>query len=187
MTETTKIIQALCYFLNKIKRADKLRLIKLLYLADKYHLIHYGRTVTNDEYWAMAFGPVGATAKDILTLDSDFLDKKEYEYIEKSLKKVSEHTFEMGVACGTDMLSETDMEALDFILDNFGKMREDDLLNYTHQYPEWKQYEELFKQNTTKREKIEEIELLSVLDNDCLAMPPEHIKQSERILRGIYD
>ena len=84
MTETTKIVQALCYFLTKIKRADKLRLVKLLFLADKYHLIHYGRTVTNDEYWAMPLGPVGTTTKDILTLDPDFLDREEYEYTKKS-------------------------------------------------------------------------------------------------------
>ena len=63
---------------------------KLLFLADKYHLIRYGRTITNDEYWAMSYGPVGTAAKDVLSLDKDFLDKKEYEYAQKNLKKVGE-------------------------------------------------------------------------------------------------
>jgi len=190
MTETTKIIQALCYLLAKIKRADKLTLIKLLFLADKYHLIRYGRTLTNDEYWAMRVGPVGTTAKDILSLDPDFLNKKEYEYARTRLKKVSIHQFEKGSTFGIgefDRLSETDIEALDFILEKFGKMGEKELIKYTHQYPEWKRYGNLFKRNETKREKIQTVELLSTLKNDYLAMPPEHIEQSRRILIGECD
>jgi uncharacterized phage-associated protein len=190
MTETTKIIQALCYFLTKIKSADKLTLVKLLFLADKYHLIRYGRTITNDEYWAMSYGPVGTAAKDILSLDNDFLDEREYEYAKKKLKKVGKHIFEKGSSCDSDefnMLSETDIEALDFILEKFGKMSEKDLIKYTHKYPEWKQYKNLFKRNETKRERIETAELLSVLKDDCLAMPPDHIERSSRILTGTYD
>ena len=187
MTETTKIVQALCYFLTKIKRADKLRLVKLLFLADKYHLIHYGRTVSNDEYWAMAYGPVGTATKDILTLDPSFLGRGEYEYAKKSLKKINTHTFEIGIACDNEMLSETDIEALDFILENFWNMREKDLIEYTHEFPEWKQYEGLFKQKATGRVKIGTAELLSTLKDDCLAMPHDHIEQSKQILMGTHD
>lgn len=187
MTETTKIVQALCYFLTKIKRADKLRLVKLLFLADKYHLIRYGRTVTNDEYWAMTFGPVGTATKDILTLDPSFLDEDEYGYAKKSLQKIGEYEFEIGISCDTDMLSETDIEALDFILDNFGNMREGDFIQYTHKYPEWKQYEEPLKQKAIRRARIGMAELLSTLENDCLAMPLDHIEQSKQILTGTHD
>jgi len=190
MTETKKIIQALGYLLSRTKRADKLTLIKLLFLVDKYHLIRYGRTVTNDEYWAMSLGPVGTVAKDVLSLDRDFLGKKGYEYAEKNLQKINEHEFEKGSFCGKDefdMLSETDIEALDFILEKFGKMKEGDLIKYTHRYPEWKQYENLFKRNVTKRERIKTVELLSVLKNDCLAMPADHIEQSRRILMGTHE
>lgn len=187
MTDTTKIVQALCYFLNKIKRTNKLNLVKLLFLADKYHLIRYGRTVTNDEYWAMTYGPVGTTTKDILTCDPDFLHKDEYEYIRKSLKKIGKHTFEMGIPCGTNRLSETDIEALDFILNNFERIQRRDFIKYVHKYPEWKQYEELFKQNKMRRAKIDTVELLSTIEDDCLAMPSDHIGQSKKILMGTYD
>jgi hypothetical protein len=138
----------------------------------------------------MSYGPVGTAAKDVLSLDKDFLDKKEYEYAQKNLKKVGEHEFEKGSSCGSeefDMLSETDIEALDFILEKFGRMKERDLVEYTHKYPEWKQYEKLFKRNATKRERIETAELLSVIKNDCLAMPAGHIERSRRILMGTHD
>ncbi len=189
MTETAKIVQALCFILSKIKRTDKLTLIKLLFLTDKYHLIRYGRTVTNDEYWAMPIGPVGTLAKNILSLD-EFLGTKELKYIQENLKKVSKHEFEKGNSCGLDefdMLSETDVEALNFIIKKFGKMGKAPLIKYTHKYPEWKQYEKLFERNETKREKIGTEELLSTIKNDCLAMPPEHIDHSRRIFAGTHD
>jgi uncharacterized phage-associated protein len=189
MTETTKIVQSLCFLLNKIKRADKLTLIKLLFLTDKYHLARYGRTVTGDEYWAMPIGPVGTFAKNILSLD-EFLSKRELKYIKENLKKVSEHEFEKGASCGIDefdMLSETDIEALNFIIQKFGKMKKRELIKYTHEYPEWKQYEKLFQRNETKREKIETEELLSTFKNDCLTMPPEHMNHSRRMLLGTRD
>jgi hypothetical protein len=66
-------------------------------------------------------------------------------------------------------------------------MKERDLVEYTHKYPEWKQYEKLFKRNATKRERIETAELLSVIKNDCLAMPAGHIERSRRILMGTHD
>ena len=189
MTETTKIVQSLCFLLSKIKRADKLTLIKLLFLADKCHLIRYGRTITNDEYWAMPIGPVGTFAKNILSLD-EFLSRKELKYIQENLKKVSDHEFEKGNSCGLDefsTLSETDMEALNFIIHKFGKMKKRDLIKYTHEYPEWKQYKKLFERNEAKREKIGTEELLSTLKNDILAMPAEHINHSRRIFTGTHD
>lgn len=82
MVETTKIIQAVCYILGRIGKANKLKLVKLLYLADKCHLVRYGRTITGDEYWAMDYGPVGSTAKDILGFDEAFLSQ-EFEYADR--------------------------------------------------------------------------------------------------------
>jgi len=93
MIETSATIQALCYILDKIKQADKLKLVKLLFIADKYHLVQFGRTITNDDYWAMPYGPVGSTAKDVLSLDPDFLSEEEYKYAVEMLKPVDEHSF----------------------------------------------------------------------------------------------
>jgi uncharacterized phage-associated protein len=137
----------------------------------------------------MPIGPVGTFAKNILSLD-EFLSKRELEYIKENLKKVSEHEFEKGASCGIDefdMLSETDIEALNFIIQKFGKMKKRELIKYTHKYPEWKQYEKLFQRNETKREKIETEELLSTFKDDCLTMPPEHMNHSRRMLLGTHD
>lgn len=190
MIETSKIIQSFCYLLNKIKKADKLKLVKLLYLADKYHLIRYGRTITNDEFWAMPYGPVGSTAKDILGCDQVFLSSEEYEYTSKMLKKVGRHEYERTPACMAEKLewlSETDIEALEFIVEHFGDMTKDQLINLTHDYPEWAQYKELFDRKEIKREKIEQKELLYLLENDPLAPSPDHLEESKNLLTGNFN
>jgi uncharacterized phage-associated protein len=187
MIESSKIIQAFCYLLSKIKKADKLKLIKLLYLADKYHILRYARTITNDEYWAMDYGPVGSTAKDILGFDAELLSK-EFKYAQKMLKKVDQHNFTLGTRCTIkelDKLSETDIEALDFVSDHFGSLSSKELIKLTHRYPEWAQYKDSFKNQMTKREKIESKELLSVLPSDILAVSKEHLEESAKIFSGL--
>jgi len=189
MIETSTIIEAIYYILKKIKKADKIKLVKLLYLADKYHLIRYGRTITNDDYYAMEHGPVGTTVKDVLSFDSFSLAANAIKYASRLLNKVDENTFTANPSARVpfDMLSDTDKEALDFVVEHFGSMSSWKLRNYTHQYPEWYQYEDLFRSKRTKRERIDTKELLSTLKDDPLKMPRKHLKESEKILTGKFD
>lgn len=189
MIETSTIIEAIYYILKKIKKADKIKLVKLIYLSDKYHLIRYGRTITNDDYYAMEHGPVGTTVKDVLSLDPFCLSRNGYKYAARLLKQEDDHNFTANpnVRVSFDMLSETDMEALDFIVEQFGKMGPWKLRDYTHQYPEWYKYQDLFENKLTRRERIEPTELLSTLKDDPLKMPRKHIKESEKILTGKVD
>lgn len=187
MTEST-IIEALYYILRRIKKADKIKLVKLLYLADKYHLIRYGRTITDDDYYAMPYGPVGTTVKDVLSIDSFNMSEKGFKYSSKLLEKIDKNHFQANpnARATFDMLSETDKEALDFVIEHFGRMSSWKLKEYTHNYPEWYKYKHLFKNNLTKRERIETKELLSTIENDPLAVSRKHIKESKKILTGTF-
>lgn len=188
MIETSTIIEAIYYILKKINKADKIKLVKLVYLADKYHLIRYGRTITNDDYYAMEHGPVGTTVKDVLSFDS-FSLVKDVKYASRLLEKYDEKHFipNLSARVAFDMLSETDKEALDFVIEKFGHMTSWKLRDYTHQYPEWYQYEKLFQSKRTKRERIDTKELLSTLKDDPLTMSRRHVKESEKILTGNFD
>ena len=189
MIETATIIEALCYILKKLKKADKIKLIKLIYLADKYHLIRYGRTITNDDYYAMEHGPVGTTVKDVLSFDTFNIPSKTFKYLSTLIVKVDENHFRVNpdAKITFNMLSDTDKEALDFIIEKFGSMNSWQLRDYTHQYPEWYQYEDMLKSKLTKRERIDTKELLSRIKNDLLSMPRKHVKESEKILTGKFD
>lgn len=189
MIDTTTIIEALYYILRKLGETDKIKLVKLIYLADKYHLIRYGRTITNDDYYAMEHGPVGTTVKDVLSLDS-FNISKSYKYASRLIEKTDGNSFRANpdARVSFDMLSESDREALDFVVEKFGRMGQWKLRDYTHKYPEWYQYEELFTNKLTKRERIDTKELLSTIENDPLQAPSrQHIKESRKILSGDFD
>lgn len=190
MIETTTVIEALYYILRKIKKADKIKLVKLMYLADKYHLIHYGRTITNDDYYAMEHGPVGTTVKDVLSLDPFHMSSKAYKYAARLLEVINDKDFVANPDARVvfDMLSESDREALDFVAEKFGKMGPWKLRDYTHRYPEWYRYEDLFTNKLTKRERIKTKELLSTIKDDPLTIPSKkHIKESEKIVTGNFD
>lgn len=63
-----KFINALAYFASQgITDLTKLKAVKLLYLADRYHLFHYGRPVTGDRYIAMDLGPVPEGAFQLIS------------------------------------------------------------------------------------------------------------------------
>lgn len=185
MIEAAIIVEALHYILSKTKRAGKIKLIKLVYLADKYHLLKYGRTVTNDDYYAMEFGPVGTTVKDVLTFDKDML-AKEYKYLSKLISKDDDEFVALPSRVHYDHLSETDKEALDFAVAKFGKMTGTQLTNYTHRYPEWAQHAHLFEGKCIRRMRIEPEELLSVIDDDCFGVTPEHVEESRKMVTGVF-
>lgn len=190
MTETSTIIEAIHYLLSKIGDADKIKIVKLIYLADKYHLLRYGRTLTNDTYFAMEYGPVGSTVKDVLSLNDFSLSKNEMEYALNLLEQINNNTFRKREAAEIyeyEMLSESDIEALDFVIEKFGNMTSWDLSEYTHKYPEWYRHEDMFKTSRTKRGQIHITELLSTLENDPLGIDKEHVKESEKMLNGTYE
>lgn len=191
MIETATIIEVIHYILKKTGRADKIRLVKLIYLADKYHLIRYGRTITNDDYYAMDYGPVGATIKDVLSMDPFYISHNGYKYATRLIEKVDKNNYKAvsNVRVSFDMLSETDKEALDFVIEHFGRKRQWELKDYTHKYPEWYKYEDLFRNKLTKRERIETRELLSTIKNDVLTLPVDHerhVMESKNVLTGAF-
>lgn len=133
----TQIVDFLvCQYKNGL---PKLKLVKLVWAADRYHLRKYARLVTEDDYFAMKNGPVASCVKDVIEFsinEYSNLEEKDLTYIKKYIKN------ENGVISSvsspdTDYLSETDMEALNFAIKTFGEMSESDLIELTHEYPEW--------------------------------------------------
>lgn len=136
-----KATQALNFFASKEGgRINKIKALKLVYFADRYHLRKYGRLVTNDAYFAMNYGPVPSGTKDIAE-GSDFLGEaeREYaaEYIDSSTGRFDVSSVE---PVDDDVFSESDVEALEFAWNTFGDLEPFDLAELTHKYPEWSRH-----------------------------------------------
>lgn len=173
------IVQAVFYLLNHSKGFDKIQIIKLLYLSDKYHLLHYGRTVTGDNYFAMRHGPVGSITKDVLSFN-DRMSKRVIDYFRSLIDEFECNYRSKENNCSFDRLSDSDKEALDFVLKEFGKLNPFQIRDYTHKYPEWKQHDEYLKQNPGGRKKISQRELFNVIDNR-LGITKEQAKEALEI------
>ena len=142
--DTKKIIQALDYVAWKQPdhTLDNMKAYKLLWLADRYHLRQYGRTITGDDYHALPRGVVPSDAKCILENQETKLSHSK-EVTDEYLKiyPVSKHTYKALKAPNTKVFSESDIEALDLILNKFNSMTPLELSEFSHQFPEWKRYE----------------------------------------------
>ncbi len=131
---------------------EKLKLIKLVYFADRYHLRRYGRPMVNDAYFAMRLGPVGSSVKDIAEF-SDFLDEAEKHYAGAFLGRGGSVNTVVSIAeVDTDIFSQSELEALDFSYGEFGAKSASSLVDVTHRYPEWLKFKGALESKETTRE-----------------------------------
>ena len=173
-------VQALYYISKRYKDnatryTNKMAALKLLFFAEKYHLQQYGRMITDDTFFAMKNGPVASAARDVLNFDNvntnvgysrDFIDN-----VDKYFYKEVDNNNEL------DMLSETDIEALDFSISHFKHLDKRKLVEETHKYQEWKRYESLFNTDASKRENVYEEDFFTNtgIANDPFLLIPQDI------------
>jgi uncharacterized phage-associated protein len=138
-----KSTQALNYFArlsaSGSPRAEinKMKALKLLFFADRFHLRKYGRTVSNCAYFAMARGPVASEAKNVAE-ESSRLPSSSRAYSRRYVRRKDAYSYSSAAKVDTAVLSRTDMEALDFAWKTFGHYTEFELVEITHHYPEWR-------------------------------------------------
>jgi uncharacterized phage-associated protein len=132
-----KAVAAVLYLIAKnIEALDKYKLAKLLFLADKFHLVRYGRPITGDEYCALPYGPVPSATLNILNREENehstpltFAVQMDRRYANPrySLKGEIPFTFEE--------LSKSDTKTLDLIVQRHGPKTFDELKALTHEMP----------------------------------------------------
>ncbi len=135
-----KATQVLNFYITKAGGViNKMKALKLVYLADRYHLRKYGRLITNDTYFAMDFGPVPSGVKDIAEA-SEFLGEEEKRYSSKYIEPIDKLNIRSVDKPDNNVFSESDIEALNFAWQQFGHLRQFKLAELTHEYPEWKRH-----------------------------------------------
>lgn len=141
-TSYRKATQALNFLARKKDGnvINKMKAIKLIYLADRLHLRKYGRPIVGDTYWAMKLGPVGSKAKKAAELN---LPNTALSYTKKYIKPIGDKKHSFASIKEPDLLvfSKTDIECLETVNDTFSDRDQFELAELTHKYPEWPKYE----------------------------------------------
>jgi uncharacterized phage-associated protein len=134
-----KAAQAAAFLLSLNRgRMNYMKLIKLMYLADRQSLIETGQPITGDRMVSMPNGPVLSMVLDAVNSGKRFYSRNTWhEYIstpEKYAVRLNKNTPN---EADYDELSPHNIGVLRQIFAAFGKMTPWALVRYTHTLPEW--------------------------------------------------
>jgi uncharacterized phage-associated protein len=112
-----------------------LKLVKLIYLADREFMAECGFTITNDLHVSMDHGPVNSCTLNLIDGNTEADDWSDL---------ISDRAqYQVGLARpltedDTDELSDAEVDALGRVWDRFGHMGRYDIRDWTHKNcPEW--------------------------------------------------
>jgi len=140
MFDEAKVAQAAAYLVDKRGgRMSHLKLIKLLYLADREALRRFEAPITGDQYVAMPHGPVLSRTLDLI---NGFTPPDPAGWA-GWLSDVQDHQVSLNRAVSRpvlDHLSDAEIAVLDDIFARYGSLSRWALRDLTHdpkQIPEW--------------------------------------------------
>ena len=126
-----KATQAAAYLLQmRGGKMSYMKLIKLLYLADRAALVRFGRPITTDRYVSMDRGPVLSRVLDLAT-DGD-IPGQELIWGAAISEPKSNYEVSLREDPGDDELSEAEVGVLEEIFERFGRMSRWELVDVAH-------------------------------------------------------
>lgn len=125
----------------------KLKLFKLVWLANRLHLRRYARTITGDSHVAMEHGPVPSQTKNylepiIIINDADIYFAKFLTVNKMIISSNSEPDMKV--------FSKSDVQVINEVLEIYGNLGAWDLREHSHLFPEWQRYREKFEDEKSK-------------------------------------
>lgn len=139
-----KWVQVINFFAKKEQdktwtAIDKLKILKLVWIADRLHLRKYWKPIVWDTYFAMKMWPVASAIKNICDQNEQFLPTKSKPYINEYLQK-----FMYKIRSKNDvdykLFSDSNIEVLELVYNKFWDNDSFNLVNFTHHYPEWTKF-----------------------------------------------
>ncbi len=149
MFDKAKAEQIGAFFVMKEtdKKINILKLIKLIYLTDRKNIERYGEPILDDDYFSLPHGPINSKALDMLEQSKyyfTFNNNSDSNLIKKFLDDKQDYDIPLQnnniTIDDLDELSEADIEILQEIWLEYGKMDRFELRDWTHQpenIPEW--------------------------------------------------
>lgn len=122
-----KSVQTIAYFIRKAGgKAEKLKLVKLLYLAERLSFQRRGRPMNFDSYFSLPHGPVGSSALN--GMDHQ-LDDAAWNALHLATNK---RDVTIAADVSDDHLSRADRAILELTWEQFGSMTSSQIRNWTH-------------------------------------------------------
>lgn len=145
-----KAIQAVAAILRReeTKKISYLRLLKLLYIADRESMRETGRPITGDRVVAMDNGPVLNGIYDLIQGAGFYTPDWSRHF------QTEEYQIKLTKDPGVGMLSRYELRVLREVGDRYAKKNDWDIVNDTHHFEEWKKN---YAEGTSQKIAVEDI------------------------------
>lgn len=161
-----KATQVACVFLRLAGGTlNCMKLIKLMYLAERAALIRLGRPITWDSYFLLRHGPVLSTVLDLISEKPNPVDKS---FWAKYVSVPKKYSVSLIKDCPSTQLAPVDESVITQVYEDYGSYGEWDLVELLHYIlPEWKDpkrsafqisYEDILRAGGKQNKEIEDIE-----------------------------
>ena len=142
-----KFVNAMAFFAQKVDKLDKLKAAKLLYFADKHHLIKYGQPIFGDRYHSLDYGPVPSICLDIMNEVLQPLSEIKIQTPYKNIfeqklgvSRVKNHPypcFKRIEEPDMEVFSQSEIESLGATISKYGKKTGGELIALCHKEATW--------------------------------------------------
>jgi uncharacterized phage-associated protein len=131
----TKATQAAARFLRlRGGSMSYVKLIKLLYLADREALIRWGRPITTDRYASLDIGPVVSRIYDLVRGEPP---PNAFRIWQKSISSPENYRVRLLDDPGSSELSTSEQAIIDEVFAQHGRQGRWSLVDHTRSLPEW--------------------------------------------------
>ena len=137
--DAEKFVHTACYLVARCPDVTKMKLFKLLYFADKRHLLTCGRPIIGDRYLKMDYGPVPSRAYNLIKHDD--LAKPEDQELFDDYLLVKGDKIECIAAPNLGHLSVTDLEVFNEVVRDYGQLTAGQLSKISQREIAWENAE----------------------------------------------
>jgi uncharacterized phage-associated protein len=114
------------------QRLPYLKLVKLMYFADREALLRWGAPITNDRYFSLDHGPILSRVKDLMVEEHS-----ERDYWSTHISAPTSYVLELLDETGGDRLSRAEERLIDEIYAEYRYFDRWELRAKSHELPEW--------------------------------------------------
>lgn len=133
-----RAVNAIAFFAEKCPSSTKMKICKLLYFADKEHLLRYGRTITGDTYVRMQYGPTPSVGLNMMRGQASSRLTARFQ------ERLAIHGNEVRALTSPDLkvFSKSDLNVMQEVCEKYGRLTAAQLSRLSHQEATWKRTKE---------------------------------------------
>jgi uncharacterized phage-associated protein len=129
-----KLVNAIAYFVRNCSNVGRTKACKLLYFADKEHLLRYGRPITGDRYYRLKHGPIPTKGLNMLRGVSTPANAALLTY----WLSLEDESIKLKRRPDLKVFSKSDLRVLEEVCGKYGRYSASYLSRLSHREAPWK-------------------------------------------------